>query len=363
MLRANPPPDKQRTFVTLDGLRGVAAVAVISRHATNYFGFSLFESYLAVDFFFVLSGFVLAHAYRARLRAGLSSIDFMKIRLIRLYPLYALALGITVAAVLLKSAHTRVDFSVFTANLVLGLLLLPSPLDLNFFPLNGPSWSLFYELLANSFLKPAVESVCVAAAITVIAGAFVALGVWTSAFGFGQRAGAMDSGFAWAHFGAGPLRVGFSFFAGMLLHKLYLLRPMRFNVPALPLFAALGLIFALHPPKDLRASFDLAATMIGFPLLVWCGAHSTTRPFTTRLFHWLGISSYAVYILHVPIYAFGSQLFIPSSGASVWTAGAFMIFIFGTAIAADRYFDFPARRRLMRRMEDRMRLRAAARSA
>ncbi|HVT56039.1 MAG TPA: acyltransferase [Xanthobacteraceae bacterium] len=362
MPRANPLSDKQRIFVTLDGLRGLAALAVISRHASRYFGAMPFESYLAVDFFFVLSGFVLAHAYRARLQAGLSAADFMKIRLIRLYPLYILALGIACAAVLLKSAYAQVDFSAFIGNLVLGLLFLPSPLDSYLFPLNGPSWSLFNELLANLFLKPAVESVRIAAVITAIAGALLVFGVCTSTLGFGQRAGAMDSGFAWAHFGAGPVRAGFSFFAGVLLHRLYVARPMRFNVPALPIFAALGLMLALHPPKELQASFDLAAAMIGFPLLVWCGAHCAPRPFTARVFTWLGISSYAVYVLHAPAYAIASQLMAPSA-ASAWTAITFTIFIFAAAIVADHCYDFPVRRWLLRRMEGRMRLRAAAPSA
>ena len=102
----------QRSFTTLDGLRGIAALAVITRHAAAYFSSvsiyvlpnagappisvgPFFESYLAVDFFFVLSGFVLAHAYGERLRHGLSAMQFMAIRLIRLYPLYLLSfLGI-----------------------------------------------------------------------------------------------------------------------------------------------------------------------------------------------------------------------------------------------------------------------------
>src|SRR4249920_3888776 len=98
-----------RAFVVLDGLRGIAALAVLTRHAPDFFSsisiyvtspispvpFSVgpfFESYLAVDFFFVLSGFVLAHAYGDRLELGMSAQRFMTIRIVRLYPLYLLSL-------------------------------------------------------------------------------------------------------------------------------------------------------------------------------------------------------------------------------------------------------------------------------
>jgi hypothetical protein len=98
----------KREFTTLDGMRGIAALAVVTRHAPLYFESvsifvqspmakapiavgPFFESYLAVDFFFALSGFVLAHAYGHRLATGMSPGRFMAIRLIRLYPLYVVA--------------------------------------------------------------------------------------------------------------------------------------------------------------------------------------------------------------------------------------------------------------------------------
>src|SRR5689334_22879226 len=109
-LHKSIPPQRTRDFITLDGLRGLAAAAIATRHTYVFFEpittygripdvsghlpqvGPLFESYLAVDFFFALSGFVLMHAYGRKLRDGMSMAHFMKIRLIRLYPLYLLAL-------------------------------------------------------------------------------------------------------------------------------------------------------------------------------------------------------------------------------------------------------------------------------
>jgi peptidoglycan/LPS O-acetylase OafA/YrhL len=99
----------KREFTTLDGMRGIAALSVVTRHApldlesVSIFVQSpmakapvsvgpFFESYLAVDFFFALSGFVLAHAYGLRVAKGMSAGNFMAIRLIRLYRLYVVAL-------------------------------------------------------------------------------------------------------------------------------------------------------------------------------------------------------------------------------------------------------------------------------
>ena len=96
IVEKKPSLEISRTFITLDGLRGVAALAVATRHAPFLWqaghptGF-LYESYLSVDFFFVLSGFVLAYAYDERFRTGMSARQFMSARLIRLYPLYLFA--------------------------------------------------------------------------------------------------------------------------------------------------------------------------------------------------------------------------------------------------------------------------------
>lgn len=81
---------QRRAFVGLDGLRGVAAIMVVLFHAQglNRVDLTFPSAYLAVDLFFMLSGFVIAHAYEKKLKSGLSVWRFFKIRAVRLYPLY-----------------------------------------------------------------------------------------------------------------------------------------------------------------------------------------------------------------------------------------------------------------------------------
>jgi peptidoglycan/LPS O-acetylase OafA/YrhL len=114
-------------FATLDYLRGVAALAIVLLHFRYGLGVKLLPyGYLAVDFFFVLSGFVLAHAYEERLLAGMTPADFMRARLIRLYPLYAIGTVIIIAAVTLSGElHWANPMS--TVTVLSAMAFLPDP--------------------------------------------------------------------------------------------------------------------------------------------------------------------------------------------------------------------------------------------
>src|ERR1017187_8440436 len=99
----------RRSYRTLDGLRGVGAFMVVMRHVPGFFGpIRVPESFLAVDLFYLVSGFVVAHAYGERLNAGGFLKAFMKTRLIRLYPLYFIGMAIgLVAAIQIGRASCR----------------------------------------------------------------------------------------------------------------------------------------------------------------------------------------------------------------------------------------------------------------
>lgn len=135
-------------LVALDGLRGLAALCILFYHAIGpTYGLDGFRGFaLAVDFFFVLSGFVVARAYEHRLSSGLTFAGFTKIRFRRLYP--TIAAGILIGGAV---ALTEFDPLVALALTVAGLLFVPLLDDhgLGIFPANGPQWSLFFEFFAN----------------------------------------------------------------------------------------------------------------------------------------------------------------------------------------------------------------------
>ena len=152
---------EKRHFVFLDGLRGVAAFAVALLHASLIFQLRLRPShaYLAVDFFFLLSGFVVAYAYDDRW-GKMSQWDFYKRRLIRLQPM--VVMGSVVGAALFYFQAGQVfpnihQTPVLTTLFVMlvGCTLIPLPLSMDIrgwqemHPLNGPAWSLFFEYIAN----------------------------------------------------------------------------------------------------------------------------------------------------------------------------------------------------------------------
>ena len=142
----------------LDGLRGFAALLVVLYHMPPYVQrwFYFPNSFLAVDFFFCLSGFIIAYSYERRILNDMSLADFSVARLIRLYPLYFLGstLGLF-SALIVTHAYSRNHLTPgeLLTTIALSFLLLPNLGDVwanhNVFPLNGPAWSLFFELFAN----------------------------------------------------------------------------------------------------------------------------------------------------------------------------------------------------------------------
>jgi peptidoglycan/LPS O-acetylase OafA/YrhL len=154
---------RSESFHLLDGLRGVAAVAVLMVHAAVLFRPVWMRSgYLAVDLFFALSGFVLAHAYGPRLTAGMTALAFLRLRLIRILPLYLLGTTIAVASALEQHAigHGEWQTEALVRSIVAAAFLVPLPPVVGApngfaFPLNIPAWSLFFELLVNVFYATA----------------------------------------------------------------------------------------------------------------------------------------------------------------------------------------------------------------
>ena len=290
-------------FIVLDGMRGLAALAVIADHVPSEIMRTVLPGrYLAVDFFFVLSGFVLAHVYGERLRQGMSLFSFMQVRLIRLYPLYLAAVVISFAMSVLVAVKGWEPYAlsqVFTS-LAFALLLVPCPPSLSLwpnapFPFVGPSWSLFFELVIN---------VVFAAVGRFLTSALCLWFMGTGAAGLtvATFAGVDIGGHAWSNILGGPLRVTFGFFAGVWLYKLR----DRWTPPALPVWAAFGILFAamaMPAPHELRPYWDLIAILFIFPPLVAMSANSRAKGKLLGFCAFIGLVSYGVYVLHVPLFA------------------------------------------------------------
>ncbi len=363
---------KGREFTTLDAMRGIAALAVVTRHSPAFFGAisytagypcgddpslscpillgPLFKAELAVDFFFALGGFVIAYAYEYRITHGMSPIKFMRARLTRLYPLYLLG---TVAGGLLafRSAfYGGIEFSDFVGTCLFSILFLPTPQPyaighVFLYPLNPPVWSLFFQLLANAVYGLAAPYLTTRRLIILVVAAAVVLS--TVKILWGDRI----LGGEWFSFGGGTVRVMFSFFAGVLVYRLWSTTKYRPQVPNVLFPVLLLAIFAPAPPSFLLTTYDLLATIFVFPLMIYCAAGN--NPSNTRLqsiYTSLGLASYAIYVIHWPIYDLierarryaGHQEAILNP---IWGLVLLAVLVL-ISLAIDRYYDAPVRKLL-----------------
>lgn len=338
-------------LVVLDGLRGLAALCVVADHIdAGFITAALPGRYLAVDFFFVLSGFVLSHVYGARLAAGMGVIDFMRVRLIRLYPLYLVGLlvgfSLSLVQVIRWGMHPAETLALPFA---LNLFMLPSFSGLTF-PFDPPAWSLFFELVVNVAFVALFLRLTPRVLWSIVA--MGALGLAVSALYFDK----LDGGWVPENFLLGFPRVFFGFFAGVLIHR----ASQRLRWPALPSWAAYVLLLALLAVPAFganRAWTDLAVIVIGCPALVAASIGASGAGALERAFGWLGAMSYGVYILHVPIIAWLSAA-LRVLAPTLEVAGlAFFALVAALALAAaallDRLYDRPVRAWLTRALGSR----------
>lgn len=287
-------------FAGLDGLRGVAAGFVVLYHVLLPLSFKGDpHGYLAVDFFFMLSGFVVANAYQGRLCGAMTFREFVMIRLLRLYPLFVLGMGMGLVVSIIKAITTH-SFSVgaFVQPTIMALLILPFGQYQHAtlaFPFNGPAWSLFYEFVINfvfaasvKFLTNKVLSFIVCVSAVVLA---IQIYIYGSAF---QGAGLTAYDLALA-------RVTFSFFAGVGLFRLFTTYGIR-NIRLGYLAAGFVLALILLSPVSLDGRiFDPLAIMIGFPIVmllsIWDEPSGFIRKFSLKV----GALSYPIYITHFPV--------------------------------------------------------------
>lgn len=340
-------------FLSLDALRGFAAIAVALYHYHPAF---LPGAYLAVDFFFALSGFVLVNSYRHRFEAGLTAWHFIRIRMIRMYPLHLAGVAIGVCFAMqrvIRHAPDHMKLAEFLSALLLNPLMLPSPLSTSLFPLNFPAWSLFFEMLSNIAMALILIRLRLRTLLTIALAAAVVLVVVASmvpgAAGVERVAkSGLEGGADWVTFQIGLARVAFSFTVGMVLAMLPVAVMRGQSVWALPCCALLLILLGLPVGGETRLAYDLGVVCIASPLLIYvCSRFEPPRLFA-RVAHVVGDISFPLYATHGTL----AMLFRSVETKAHLVAGALAPVYLGAALALGwvcyRWVDKPARRFLGR---------------
>jgi peptidoglycan/LPS O-acetylase OafA/YrhL len=329
----------------LDGLRGVAALAVLAFHVSFLFRLPWQPQHapLAVDFFFGLSGFVIAHAYDAPFAQGrLNLREFARKRLIRLYPMILLGVALGGVSTFLSATHGAPKPLSEVAILTLSAaLLLPTGVlfDLHAFVVNQPLWSLFFEGIANAiygvsavkrrFEAPSMAWLAFSAALLIVV-----------ACHYGTIAGLGFERSYW--FVGGVARLAFPFLTGVLIcrSKLYLKAP---QVPDFMLVAALATVL-FGPSTRFDLAYQLIAILLVFPAIIACGVNPRSTPATSRAWIVLGELSYPLYAIHAPLIEFVSKAHNHAARFTTWEAAAVSIPVaIGAAWLALAVYDRPVR--------------------
>lgn len=358
-------------YVVLDGLRGVASLMVVIFHLFEAFADGnpikqiMNHGYLAVDFFFLLSGFVIAYAYDDRW-GRMTQWEFYKRRLVRLQPM--VIMGSLIGAALFYFQRGNV-FPLIASTpvwkmllvMLVGFTLLPLPKSMDIrgwnemHPLDGPAWSLFFEYIANilyaiGFRKLSNRALGVFVALA--AGFLLQLAI------FGTR-GDLIGGWSLdpKELHIGFARLLFPFFAGILLMRL----GKRINIKGAFGICTLLLVVALSLPRFggtqhhwINGLYEALCVIILFPIIVAIGAgEKRVDGPSIRVARFFGDLSYPLYITHYPlIYIYTAWVVrdkvAPARGA-VWGA-LLLIGAVSIAYTSLHLYDERVRRWLSRKL-------------
>jgi peptidoglycan/LPS O-acetylase OafA/YrhL len=316
-----------RRYQSLDGLRGLAAMAVVIFHVRPLVAPYFPGGYLAVDVFFCLSGFVLAHAYERRLASSMSVGEFARVRLIRLWPMYVVgaALG-AILALVLAAKPAGPPAPHLAATIGLSLAFLPTWGGAGFlYPFDWPAWSLILELGVNAAYALFFSWLTTRRLFSLVALAGFAVLVHA------LRTGNTNAGVTWPGVPIGMCRAIYGFFFGVLIYR-HRLRIPVVPIPGLVLGAAMLLAMEFAGPRSVDGPYDAAFVLVGAPLIVLLGAQA--RPWRGAAA--LGELSYPLYAIHWPLL----QL---AGGAAVGPRLAAAVVAAPAAWLLARYVDGPAR--------------------
>ena len=359
--------DTKPHYELLDGLRGVAALMVIWYHIFEGFATSPMDQrfnhgYLAVDFFFILSGFVIGYAYDDRWKT-MKTKDFFKRRLIRLHPMVVLGAVLGSITFCIQGCEkwdgSQVSISMVMLAMLMGIFLIPVAPGAGpevrgngeMYPLNGPSWSLFFEYIGNILYALFIRKLSTKA-LTVLV---VLAGIGLASFAIFNFSGYGHLGVGWSmadyNLIGGFLRLLFSFSIGLLMTRVF--KPLQ--VRGAFWICSLAIIVLLSMPYIggseflwMNGIYDSVCAIIIFPLLVYLGASGkTTDKKSSKICEFLGNISYPLYIVHYPfMYLFYAWVWSKELSFSQAWPMALVVF-FGNILLAYlclKFYDEPVRR-------------------
>ena len=343
----------KRRYITLDAMRGVAALFVAALHFSEIYrpGAPLPQfSHLAVDIFFLLSGFVLSLSYGEKLARGMTPREFLIRRLVRLFPLYLLGTVLSLVVASWEFSQGQLGSATpgtMAASATAAVLMLPSPTyhySLFLFPFMVPAWSLFFELYVANL---AFAVFARAGNDTIIA--IIMLSLILLLASYALHHGSLDMGAQWHTVPGGVPRTLFSFFLGVLLQRRHRARPPRLRIPSWMMIAALAMLLAVPFPGAMAKIHELACVLFLFPALIFWGAEA--RESHKGLGATLGDTSYALYVIHYPLVVLaGHALAQTDTRTAVLLELPFLAIVAAMAYGLHHFFDEPVRAWLSRRL-------------
>jgi len=359
----------RQRYILLDGLRGVAALMVLGYHLFEAVAFAagakeqnMFHGFLAVDFFLILSGFVMGNAYDEEWKT-MSVGNFFRRRLVRLHPmiLVGVAIGLVTFVLQGRSSWTGqvAGWGQIALTTLLALFLLPSPTTLDLrgntemFPLNGPHWSLFFEYIGNILYALLLRKVSTKALKIIVlfnAAMLLVIGIFGPdgciAYGWSSKPINILGGF---------LRMWFDYPAGLLLARLFReRRPDKLNGPVFACCAcALMALLCVPSLGKLKVAYEIICATTAFPLLIWTGARADIKDAREiKAITFLGDISYPLYAVHYPfiyLYIDWINKGINPFGSHQWcTPVAIAAISITVSVICMKFYDKPVRKRLSR---------------
>jgi peptidoglycan/LPS O-acetylase OafA/YrhL len=343
----------KRHFLALDFLRGVAALTVFTFHWLAFFGYwSL--GFLGVDFFFMLSGFVLAYAYEARLLSGLSLSGFCRVRLIRLYPMILAGLALGAVHGVLRDIFLPAEsptYSITTLAITANLFMVPVDLSRfglpGMYPLDVALWSLLYELLANVIYAAFIRRWSMMTLALVAGLGF--LGLCSMAAHPGLAPGMeLSRGDALSGMYYGLARVAFAYFVGVMLFRWHQNLAWLRGIKAPPVVLAAMILALTVSAPTVPAPVQIAVIALGFPLIILLGANHVPAEPISMFYAISGRLSYPFYVLHIPvmvsIMGFLKWMHLYDVLLIRWYGILMAACIAGASWIALHYYDEPGRR-------------------